>query len=158
MKAAIKKNIGSVLFLLLGVFVLAATGSQVKGKGTAVAEARLFPQLMAWILIIFSSLSLLLELLRGKRGQARETEKMKRKLDWKRIGKVILVSFAMLFWLLFLDSLGFMICTAVLTLALTWASGNRKPVSIVCLIILVPLVIYFVFSIILNTRLPEILF
>jgi len=152
----LKKNAASVIFVVFGVTALVMMDTQIVSKNpTIAAEAKQFPTLMLSMMVILSALSLVVEYLKLKKA-AKATDDAP--VFTAGMRKVIIVIVAIALWTVLITKIGFIISTAALLLVITLIAGNRKPVSIALLTVVCPLLVYYIFSQLLNTRLPEILF
>jgi len=151
----LKKNAASVFFIVFGVAALAMMGTQiVSGSATIAADSRQFPTLMLSMMVILSALSLVIEYVKLRKNPPETSTPV----FTAGMRKVIIVIIAITLWIVLLTKVGFILCTAALLLVITLVAGNRKPLSIALLTVVCPLLVYYIFSQLLNTRLPEILF
>jgi|GEM_PF-1170579 len=157
MKDLIKRNSGNFVFLVLSAGVFLITSGQISSKSNDVAEARRFPYMMCGLIAAMSLLSILIDIYkwRKKELEPQTAEDGRKAYAWI---KTIIAAALIIFWFTMINMLGFIICTAILVGGITVLAGNRNVISIAAVAIATALVMYLVFAVLLQTRLPEILF
>lgn len=109
-----------------------------------------FPKLILTLLAFTSVLLLGSAAIRLKR----ETDSQPIKLDRQMVGKILLFVVVLFAYILLFFVTGFIVSTILFLLAAQWVFGIRKLVLLGSVSVLVPIVLYFVFTLAFKIPLP----
>ena len=149
--------IGSILFLALGIWALIQTFSFQEVKNTYV-QAALFPQIMCAGMLIFSLVLFIQSL--AKLMTMKEGDPLAQKaasINFVKNRGVLAGLFVALLCVLFVaffEALGYVICSAIVCLAIMYLIGKRNWVQMVLVSVLVPLVMWLIFYKVLTVNIP----
>lgn len=149
--------IGSILFLILGIWAWIQTGKFEEVKNTYVQPSA-FPRIMIIGLLIFSVVLLIqsvLKLVSMKEvaSSAQKTESINFIKDKGVRGGVIVIILCIAFVAL-LKPLGYVLCSAIVSLVIMYLIGKRNWIQMILVSVLVPLVMWFIFFKILTVNIP----
>ena len=149
-----------VAVLLLGfeiwAYVQAAGFRQVKG---AYVQASTFPQIMDIGMMIFTVVLLIQSIVKlavGMKPADPDAEPAPSLNPIKNKGiaaALFVIALCALYTLLF-DKLGYVLVSAVVSIIIMWLIGKRKPVTVILVSVLVPLVMWVVFYKFLSVNIP----
>ena len=154
---AFSNLIGSLIFLALGIWALVKTFSFQVIKNAYVQPAT-FPQIMSSGLIIFSAVVAIQSALKLKNlkaddplaAPAASINILKNKgVQAAAVVIVLCILFVALF-----ETLGYVVCSAVIGLVIMILIGKRNPKVIIPVAILVPLFMWLVFYKVLSVNIP----
>lgn len=149
--------IGALIFLALGVWAL----GQTKGFQTvknAYVQPSTFPQIMIYGLLIFSVILVIqsvykLMTMKAEDPLAQPSESINIIKDKGVQAAVFVILLCVVFVALF-NTLGYVVCGAVVSMAIMFVIGKRNWVQMVLISILVPLVMYILFYKVLTVNIP----
>ena len=151
------KKIGGELafagsLLILGVVVLYDTSKMLVPPGSGTVGPQIFPYLVSGFLI-FISLGLFVQILRGNLGVPEGTEfgEVVEKTDFKSLS---MVAGSMLTYPLLIERAGFIIATSVAFFGVAFAYGAKNLVKNLVISIVFSFIVYFAFAKGLNVGLP----
>ena len=149
--------IGSILFLAGGLWALMKTYSFKEVKGAYVQPAT-FPQIMIYGLLIFSVILLIqsaykLITLKAEDPLAAPAESIN-VVKNKGVQAALLVILLCVAFVALFGSLGYVICAALLSIAIMFLIGKRNWVQMILISFLVPLAMFVVFYKILAVNIP----
>lgn len=138
--------------LLLGVIVLIDTKNMLVPPGSGSVGPQVFPTIIG-IFIILVAIALTVEILRGNYGQPEGTEfgEIHAKTDWKTLG---MVTGSILTYPFLIESAGFVVASTVVFFGVGFAYGARKIFKNFLIAIIFALVVYLLFTKLLNVNLP----
>lgn len=148
-------RIFAVALLAFGLFVLFGT-FQISGReGLSLSGPRFFPLVVAVGLLVFGTLFLISTTLRRDRYLGEKAAAEGAATDWPTTGQAvaILVVYAFL-----LDSLGYIVATALLFPAAAYvlgSRGRRKVLRNLAIGVVLGVVVFFSFTELLGVRLPD---
>jgi len=148
----------SVLLLAFEIwaYVQASGFRQVKG---AYVQASTFPQIMIIGMAIFTAV-LLVQSVVKLAGQMKpddpnaEAAPSLNPIKNKGFGAALLVIALCVLYVALFDSLGYVLVSAVISIVIMWLIGKRKPVTVILVSVLVPLVMWFIFYKLLTVNIP----
>jgi len=149
--------IGSILFILIGIWAWIQTGKFEEVKNTYV-QASAFPRIMIVGLLIFSFVLLIqsiLKLINMKENDplAAKAESINFIKDKGVLAGIIVIILCIGFVAL-LKPLGYVICSAVVSLIIMYLIGKRNWLQMILVSVLVPLVMWFIFFKVLTVNIP----
>ena len=151
------KKIGGELafagsLLILGVVVLYDTSKMLVPPGSGTVGPQIFPYLVSGFLI-FISLGLFVQILRGNLGVPEGTEfgEVVEKTDFKSLS---MVAGSMLTYPLLIERAGFIIATSVAFFGVAFSYGAKNLVKNLVISIVFSFIVYFAFAKGLNVGLP----
>lgn len=149
--------IGSILFILIGIWAWIQTGKFEEVKNTYV-QASAFPRIMIVGLLIFSVVLLIqsiLKLINMKENDplAAKAESINFIKDKGVLAGIIVIILCIGFVAL-LKPLGYVICSAVVSLIIMYLIGKRNWLQMILVSVLVPLVMWFIFFKVLTVNIP----
>ncbi|MDW7661884.1 MAG: tripartite tricarboxylate transporter TctB family protein [Bacillota bacterium] len=140
----------AIMFFIGGLgMLIVALKLPLDSPVTTIGGPGTFPALVLIVLIFFSGLLMLVEYRKMKNDSVVLLKFEKG--DLKRILLVVTVSFI---YLLVIEATGYLIATFGFTAMLLWLFGLRKKVSFAVITIVYPLIIFFVFKMLLKIPLP----
>lgn len=137
-------------------YVQASGFRQVKG---AYVQAATFPQIMDIGMMIFTVVLLaqsLIKLIGGMKPDDPDAEPAPSMNPFRNKGiaaALFVVALCVLYTLLF-DKLGYVLVSAIVSIIIMWLIGKRKPLTVVLVSVLVPLVMWVVFYKLLTVNIP----
>lgn len=148
----------SVLLLAFEIWAYfqAAGFRQVKG---AYVQASTFPQIMDIGMMIFTVVLLVQSLIKVF-GQMKPTDPdaeaapSMNPIKNKGIAAALFVILLCVLYTLLFDKLGYVLVSAVVSIIIMWLIGKRKPLTVVLVSVLVPLVMWIVFYKLLTVNIP----
>ena len=149
--------IGSVLFIVLGVWALIQTYSFQEVKNTYV-QAATFPQIMSVGMLIFSIILLIQSVI--KLMTMKDSDPLAQpaaSINFIKNKGVLAGLFVAVLCLLFValfETLGYVICSAVVCFIIMYLIGKRNWVQMALVSILVPLGMWLVFYKVLTVNIP----
>ena len=149
--------IGGILFAALGLWAFIQTFGFQQIKNSAVQPA-LFPQIMSIGLLIFSVLVIIQSALKLKTmteddPMAEPTGSINIMKNKGVQGAALVMALCVLFVVLF-DTLGYVLCAAIIGIVIMYLIGKRDVKQIVLVSVLVPLLMWFVFYKLLTVNIP----
>ncbi|WP_233206248.1 tripartite tricarboxylate transporter TctB family protein [Cryobacterium sp. N19] len=142
----------SVVLVVLGILVLFDGLGQPESKSASGIGAGFFPIIMAVFLLAIAA-ALVLQALRGVRGEADEAEGDVDTTNTRWLQALMVVG-AVLFFATVLESLGYILTNAITFLAVAYAIGARRYVRDGIVSLVLSIVIYIVFTRGLSISLP----
>lgn len=155
-----KEAVGELVFasslLLLGVIVLWDTKNMEVPPGSGSVGPQVFPTIVGVFVIVIAAIYLI-EILRGNLGQPEGTEfgEVLNKTDWKTLG---MVAASILTYPFLIERAGFVIASTLVFFGVGFAYGARKLIKNLAIALIFSLVVYLVFTKLLNVGLPAGLF
>ena len=148
----------SVLLLAFEIWAYfqAAGFRQVKG---AYVQASTFPQIMDIGMMIFT-IVLLIQSLIKMFGQMKPTDPdaeaapSMNPFKNKGVAAALFVILLCVLYTLLFDRLGYVLVSAIVSIVIMWLIGKRKPVTVILVSVLVPLVMWIVFYKLLTVNIP----
>ncbi len=113
-------------------------------------DADAVPIVLGFLLLILS-----IFLFFEKDEEQSEESKKVQKSGIKEIGMLALIAFYIFLYILFLDTLGFVIVSVLFIFLTTWTLGYKHHVRNALVSLIIPLVFYYAFSYILKIVLPK---
>ena len=149
--------IGGILFAALAIWALMQTFGFQEIKNSP-AQPSLFPQIMSIGLLIFSVLVIIQSALKLKTmteddPMAEPTGSLNFIKNKGVQGAALVMALCVLFVVLF-DTLGYVLCAALVGIAVMYLIGKRDIKIMLLVGILVPLVMWFVFYKVLSVNIP----
>ena len=129
---------------------------QVKG---AYVQASTFPQIMIIGMALFTVILLVQSIVKLTVGMKDDDPDAKpaptlNPFRDRGVGAAILVIALCVLYTLLFDKLGYVLASALLCIIIMWMIGKRKPVTVILVSVLVPLVMWFVFYKLLTVNIP----
>lgn len=148
----------AILLLIFEIWAyIQATGfRQVKG---AYVQASTFPQIMDIGMMIFTVVLLIQSIVKLV-GQMKpddpnaEPAPTLNPFKNKGIGAAFLVILLSVLYVLLFDKLGYVLVSALVSAIIMWLIGKRKPVTVILVSVLVPLVMWVIFYKLLTVNIP----
>lgn len=151
--------IGSVLFIILGIWAWVQTGKFDEVSNTYV-QASSFPRIMIVGMLIFSIVLLVqsvLKLLTMKEGEKDPLVEKAASINFVKdksvLAGVVIILLCIGFVALF-KVLGYVICAALISVAIMYIIGKRNWLQMVLVSILVPLGMWLIFYKVLTVNIP----
>lgn len=149
--------IGALIFLAGGVWALAQTQGFQNVKNAYVQPAT-FPQIMIYGLLIFSVILVIqsvykLMTMKAEDPLAQPAQSVNVVKDKGVQAAVLVIVLCVAFVALF-KTLGYVVCGAVVSMAIMFVIGKRNWVQMALISILVPLVMYILFYKVLTVNIP----
>lgn len=149
--------IGSILFIIIGIWAWIQTGKFEEVKNTYV-QASAFPRIMIVGLLIFSVVLLvqsIIKLMNMKENDplAAKAESINFIKDKGVLAGVIVVILCIGYVALF-KALGYIICSAIVSIVIMYLIGKRNWLQMILVSVLVPLVMWFIFFKVLTVNIP----
>lgn len=151
--------IGSIFFIILGIWAWLQTGKFEEVKNSFV-QAATFPRVMIAGLLIFSVILFIqsvLKLISMKEGDtdylASKAASINFVKDRSVLAGLVVILLGVAFVALF-KILGYVICAAVVSIVIMFLIGKRNWVQMILVSILVPLGMWFIFFKILTVNIP----
>ncbi len=151
--------IGSIFFIILGIWAWIQTGKFEEVKNSFV-QAATFPRVMIAGLLIFSVILFIqsvLKLISMKEGDtdylASKAASINFVKDRSVLAGLVVILLGVAFVALF-KILGYVICAAVVSIVIMFLIGKRNWVQMILVSILVPLGMWFIFFKILTVNIP----
>ena len=148
----------SVLLLAFEIWAYfqAAGFRQVKG---AYVQAATFPQIMDIGMMIFTVVLLVQSLIKVFGGMKpddpdAEPAPSMNPIKNKGIAAALFVILLCVLYTFLFDKLGYVLVSAIVSIIIMWLIGKRKPVTVVLVSVLVPLVMWIVFYKLLSVNIP----
>lgn len=149
----------ALILCLFGVFIFLTSNTiplMVAVEKGEVINARFFPKLMGFVLVILSFImSLENYFQRPSQEGADSAEEEQKKPDKKGWLRLFSVGVICLFYFILFEALGYLISSVLFMLGFLLVLGNRKWYVLLSLSILAPLSVYVFFKILLESPLPE---
>lgn len=142
----------SLALLLLGLVVLLDGVRQPEAKSASGIGAGFFPVIVGCVLMVVSIL-LVIEVLRGKRGEAEDADG---DVDTSKLAawQLLLSAGAIVWFILTLELLGYILASAVTFWMIAFAMGSRRHVRSAVIAVLLSTAIYVLFTQVLRISLP----
>ncbi|MBR0367997.1 MAG: tripartite tricarboxylate transporter TctB family protein [Clostridia bacterium] len=148
----------SVLLLAFEIWAYfqAAGFRQVKG---AYVQASTFPQIMDIGMMIFTIVLLVQSLIKVF-GHMKPTDPdaeaapSMNPIKNKGVAAALFVILLCVLYTLLFDKLGYVLVSAIVSIVIMWLIGKRKPVTVILVSVLVPLVMWIVFYKLLTVNIP----
>ena len=144
-------SLGLVL-LILGVVVLLDGLGQPESTSASGIGAGLFPTIIG-VVLIFISVMLIIEVLRGRRGEPEDDEG---DIDTSKLAawQLLLTIGAVIFFMLTIEVIGYILSSAVTFWAVAFAMGARRHIRSGAIALILSLAIYLLFTQVLRIDLP----
>ena len=154
---AFSNLIGGLLFLALGIWAYAKTGSFQIIKNAYVQPAT-FPAIMAIGLIIFSAAVVAINgfkmMTMSEDDPLAEPAQSINILKNKGVqGAAVVIAMCILYVMAF-DMLGYVLCSAIIGVVIMYLIGKRDPKIMLAVSILVPLIMWIIFYKVLQVNIP----
>ena len=155
---AFSNLIVAILLLVFEVwaYIQAAGFRQVKG---AYVQASTFPQIMTIGMMIFTVVLLIQSVvklaghMKSDDPDAQPAPSLNPIRNKGIAGALLVIVLCVLYTLLF-DELGYVVVSALVSIIIMWLIGKRKPVTVILVSVLVPLVMWFIFYKLLTVNIP----
>lgn len=137
-------------------YIQAAGFRQVKG---AYVQASTFPQIMIIGMGIFTVVLLVQSIVKLTVGMKPDDfdnapAPSLNPITNKGIGAALLVIALCVLYVLLFDRLGYVVVSALISMIIMWLIGKRKPLTVILVSVLVPLVMWFIFYKLLTVNIP----
>lgn len=137
-------------------YIQAAGFRQVKG---AYVQASTFPQIMIIGMGIFTVVLLVQSIVKLTVGMKPDDfdnapAPSLNPIRNKGIGAALLVIALCVLYVLLFDRLGYVVVSALISMIIMWLIGKRKPLTVILVSVLVPLVMWFIFYKLLTVNIP----
>lgn len=151
--------IGSIFFIILGVWAWIQTGKFEEVKNSYV-QAAMFPRVMIAGMLIFSVILFVQSILRLMTMKEGDTDYLASKAasinfvkDKSVLAGVVVILLGVAFVALF-KTLGYVICAALISMVIMFLIGKRNWLQMILVSILVPLGMWFIFFKVLTVNIP----
>lgn len=148
----------SIILLAFEVwaYIQAAGFRQVKG---AYVQASTFPQIMIIGMGLFTVVLLVQSIVKLAAGMKPDDfdnapAPTLNPFKDKGIGAALLVIALCVLYTLLFDRLGYVLVSALVSMIIMWMIGKRKPLTVILVSVLVPLVMWFIFYKLLTVNIP----
>ena len=152
-------NLVSAILLLafeVWAYVQATGFRQVKG---AYVQASTFPIIMVFGMMIFTVVLLIQSIVKLTVGMkptdfdAEPAPTLNPLKSWGIAAALFVIALCVVYTLLF-DSLGYVLASALISIIIMWLIGKRKPMTVILVSVLVPLVMWLIFYKFLSVNIP----
>lgn len=158
MSKTMKNLIPPLIMMLFGILIIVIVPYQININDDSQIGSRFFPYMTAGLIAILSVVSFVKELInrteRNKQSNSNALSELEEKNNYG-ILRVFFVSVILLFGVIFIPILGFLTTTWLTIIIFMIIMGNKKLYQLIITPILFVILIYFIFSLILNIPLPE---
>ena len=148
----------SILLLAFEIwaYVQASGFRQVKG---AYVQASTFPQIMDIGMMLFTVVLLVqsvFKLVRPMKADDPDAQPAPslNPIKNRGVGAALLVIALCALYTLLFDKLGYVLVSALVSIIIMWLIGKRKPLTVILVSVLVPLVMWFIFYKLLTVNIP----
>lgn len=156
MPGYLKKAIPSGVILIIDIIIILLIPSQVKVYMEGIVNTRFLPYLVTILILICGLADIFKIVMKGKKETAEvqpaDTKKSGGKAGYLRVLGAVA---AMGVWLWIVPSAGFVVSTVLLSAAIMLLAGNKSWIQIVLLSVILTMVVYCLFKLALNLRLPQ---
>ena len=155
---AFSNLIGSIIFIIFGIWAWFQTGNFPEVKGTFV-QAGTFPRIMIVGMLIFSVVLLVQSVLKlmsnmdEKDPLAAPTGSINIVKD-KGVQAAVVVIALCIFFVAAFNTLGYILCSTIIAMAIMYLIGNRNWIKMLLIAVLVPLCMWLVFYKVLTVNIP----
>lgn len=152
----LKGSVSSIVTLLIGLFVFVSIPNQIvvfESEGVGGVTARTVPYIIASLIIFFSLIMIVSDVIRTRNEEAGASENDPQ--ETTSYGRVLLAFAAITLWIVILPYLGFNIATFMLVAAIMTIIGNCQWWQIVLLSLILSVPIKFLLAIVLQVYLPS---
>lgn len=142
----------AVVLLALGVAVILDGLGQPESTSASGIGAGFFPLIVGGVMVVVSAV-LIVQVLRGKRGEPEDAEGDVdvSTMNWWQVGIVVV---AIVFFIVTLDLLGYMPAAAITFWAIAFAMGARHHVRSAIIAVVLSVAVYLLFTLALRITLP----
>ena len=154
MPGYIKKMIPSIVILILDAVLIALIPSQVKELSHDMVTTRFMPYVVTAMIALCAAADIIELWLKERKNKAPG----KKYFDKKGFLRVVGCMLCLAVYLMAMPTVGFVLDSAILCALVMLLMGNRKPVQIIVMSIVLPVLVYCMFKLGLSLRLPTGLF
>lgn len=145
--------------LLVAVFFLAATPFQVSPRSDDYGiTGRTMPVLVAGMLLALGAMLFLRNLLSLRRAAPRAEPPEKKADRRRRFGRALLYTAAIAVYIAGFSFVDYILSSTAMVAFGMWMSGFRNRMAFVCIAAVMPSLIYYIFSVVMEIPLPESVF
>lgn len=153
MKEKGKNILSSVLLVLLGIVIIIVIPEQVRDTQNEFFGPRLFPIVVAIVLIVFSMINLITTIIKNNSEENEERSSFK---SYKKdLIRVLLVFLTLILWTYNVTTFGFFATTLVVFVLQMIIIGERKVIKIVITSITFTIIANFTLGALLRINLPS---
>ena len=145
--------------ILIALFFLSAAPFQITGRSDDYGiSGRTLPVLIAGVLLVLGAYLFVRNLIHSRRAAPR-AERPEAKRDRRhRFGRAALYIGAIAVYIVGFSYVDYILSTILMVAFGMWLSGFRNRIAFMCIALIMPVLIYYVFSVVMEIPLPESVF